>query len=153
MWGNIQSIVEMGCAQSREMERFHRRDWNSEVFPNSLQACINDFTLSLGSKCHTCDTNLLQKSRFVQTPPLLAFDLSNNFDSQYLDPELNIIGVQYFLRGVVYFANQHFTEHIITGSGMVWYHDGMFTSHSLVYISDNCATVTSHGTTMAIYAQ
>ena len=119
----------------------------------SLQACINDFTLSLGSKYHTCDINLLQTSRFVQTPPLLAFDLSNNFDSQYLNPELNIIGVQYFLRGVVYFANQHFTEHIITDSGMVWYHDGMFTGRSLVYISDNCATVTSHGAIMAIYAQ
>ena len=34
MWGNIRSIVEMGCAQSCEMERFHQRDLNLEVFPN-----------------------------------------------------------------------------------------------------------------------
>ena len=34
VWGNIQSIVETGCARSHEMERFHQRDWNSEVFPN-----------------------------------------------------------------------------------------------------------------------
>jgi hypothetical protein len=68
------------------------------------------------------------------TPPLLAFDLSNNFNSPHVDAELNVIGVRYILRGVIYIANQHFTELIVTGSGLVWYHDGMFTGRSLVYV-------------------
>ncbi|KAF8233646.1 hypothetical protein L208DRAFT_1132001, partial [Tricholoma matsutake] len=54
-----------------------------------------------------------------------------------MDPvlEINCQGshVCYILKGVVYLANEHFTEHVITDTGMVWYHDGMFTGHSCVY--------------------
>ena len=36
VWGNVQSIVEVGCAWSHEMERFCWRGWNTEVFPISI---------------------------------------------------------------------------------------------------------------------
>ncbi|KAF8218438.1 hypothetical protein L208DRAFT_1351415, partial [Tricholoma matsutake] len=39
----------------------------------------------------------------------------------------------YYLRGVIYFAANHFTARLITRSGMVWYHDGIFTGRSLIY--------------------
>jgi PIF1-like helicase len=151
-------VADTICPNGHDINRRELPTCNAEIIifgqPDmSLQGCIDNFTQSLGSKCHICDSNLLQKSRFVQTPPLLAFDLSNNFNSPHLDSELDVIGVQYVLRGAIYFANQHFTEHIITGSGMVWYHDGMFTGNSLVYVSQNCTAVTAEGAVMAIYAR
>jgi PIF1-like helicase/Helitron helicase-like domain at N-terminus len=146
------------CSHGHDTNRQELPTRNAEIVifgqPNmSLQACIDNFTQSLGSKCRICDSNLLLKSRFVQTPPLLAFDLSNNFTSPHINAELDVISVQYVLRGVVYFANQHFTEHIITGSGMVWYHDGMYTGNSLIYVSQNCTAVSAEGAVMAIYAR
>ncbi|KAF8809765.1 hypothetical protein BYT27DRAFT_7019149, partial [Phlegmacium glaucopus] len=131
-------VADTICPNGHDTNRQQLSTCNGEVVifgqpVMSLQACIDDFTQTLGSRCHACDSNLSLKSKFVQTPPLLAFDLSNNFNSPYVDAELDVIGVQYFLRGVIYFANQHFTEHIVTHSGLVWYHDGMFTGHSLVY--------------------
>ncbi|KAF8235357.1 hypothetical protein L208DRAFT_1063057, partial [Tricholoma matsutake] len=54
-----------------------------------------------------------------------------------MDPVLEISCqgsyVCYVLKGVVYLANEHFTEHVIMDTGMVWYHDGMFTGRSCVY--------------------
>ncbi|KAF8222805.1 hypothetical protein L208DRAFT_1213142, partial [Tricholoma matsutake] len=41
----------------------------------------------------------------------------------------------YDLRGVIYYVANHFTARVITGSGMVWYHDGLLTGWSLVYES------------------
>ena len=59
--------------------------------------------------------------------------------------------VQYVLRGVIYFDNHHFTERIITGTGMVWYHDGIFAGRSLVYESQGLTAITSQNAVMAFY--
>ena len=40
---------------------------------------------------------------------------------------------RYHLRGVIYFAADHFTARVITNAGKVWYHDGLFTGQSLIY--------------------
>ena len=34
VWGNVQSVAEMGYIQSVSTEIFCQRGWNSEVFPN-----------------------------------------------------------------------------------------------------------------------
>ncbi|KAF8811300.1 hypothetical protein BYT27DRAFT_7089946 [Phlegmacium glaucopus] len=52
---------------------------------SSLQACMDNFTLQLASRCATCNTHLMKRTTFVQTPPLLAFDLSNG-STLTLDP-------------------------------------------------------------------
>ncbi|KAF8234224.1 hypothetical protein L208DRAFT_1262732, partial [Tricholoma matsutake] len=39
----------------------------------------------------------------------------------------------YNLRGIIYFAADHFTAHVITLNQMVWFHDGIFMGQSLVY--------------------
>ncbi|KAF8229181.1 hypothetical protein L208DRAFT_1125851, partial [Tricholoma matsutake] len=31
----------------------------------------------------------------------------------------------YLLRGVIYYANQHFTAHFLNTTGDTWHHDGM----------------------------
>ncbi|KAF8230308.1 hypothetical protein L208DRAFT_1282563, partial [Tricholoma matsutake] len=48
----------------------------------------------------------------------------------------------YYLRGIIYYVAEHFTAQVITGSGMVWYHDGLLTGWSLVY--ENCTNVIPH---------
>ena len=59
--------------------------------------------------------------------------------------------VHYILRGVVYFSNNHFTERVVTSTSMIWYHDGIFTGHSLVYESQNLTSITAENAVMAFY--
>jgi hypothetical protein len=121
---------------------------------NSLQACVDNFTLELASKCATCNTYLIKRTTFVQTPPLLSFDLSNG-SRLTLDPVVWIScensRVRYVLRGVIYFDNNHFTERVVTSTGMVWYHDGIFTGRSLVYETQNLTSITTENAVMAFY--
>ena len=120
----------------------------------ALQACMDNFSLELASKCMTCDTLLMKHTSFVQSPPLLVFDLSNGLVVS-IEPILWILcdgnRVQYVLRGVIYFDNHHFTERIITSTGMVWYHDGIFTGRSLVYESQGLTAITTQNAVMAFY--
>jgi hypothetical protein len=120
----------------------------------SLQACLDNFTVQLASKCASCGTYLLKRTTFVQTPPLLAFDISNG-SALTLDPVVWILcdnsRIRYTLRGVVYFDNEHFTERVITSTGMIWYHDGIFTGCSLVYESQNITSITNENAVMAFY--
>jgi hypothetical protein len=125
---------------------------------NSLQDCMNNFRLQLGSRCVTCNTHLTKSTSFVQTPPLLAFDISNNLNdgsTLSLDPVLWILcdnsRVRYNLRGIIYYDNHHFTERVITSSGMIWFHDGIFTGRSLVYESQDLNTITTENAVMAFY--
>ena len=37
------------------------------------------------------------------------------------------------LRRVIYFSQNHFTSHVITQSGQIWFHDGMTLQHSMRY--------------------
>ena len=127
---------------------------------NSLQACMDNFTVELASKCATCDTHLIRRTAFVQTPPLLAFDLSTtstttNGSALTLNSVVWIScedsRVRYILRGVIYFDNEHFTERVVTSSGMIWYHNGIFTGRSLVYESQDLTSIATENAVMAFY--
>ena len=121
---------------------------------SSLQACMDNFRLQLASKCPTCSTYLIKHTTFVQTPPLLVFDLSIGsaltLDSVIWIPCENS-RFRYILRGVVYFNNGHFTERVVTSTGMTWYHDGIFTGRSLVYESQILTSITNENAVMAFY--
>ena len=41
------------------------------------------------------------------------------------------------VRGAIYFDNNHFTERVVSSTGMIWFHDGIFTGHTLIYESQN----------------
>ena len=58
----------------------------------------------------------------------------------------------YSLRGIIYFKNNHFTECLITNSGMVQFHDGMFTGRSLLYETNNLTLIRSNHATMTFYS-
>jgi len=61
------------------------------------------------------------------------------------------VRVRYILKGVVYLANEHFTECVITDTGMVWYHDGMFTGRSCVYNSQDVTAIVTENAVIAVY--
>ncbi|KAF8237409.1 hypothetical protein L208DRAFT_1247768 [Tricholoma matsutake] len=50
------------------------------------------------------------------TPPPLNTSLQINY---------NGAASVYLLRGVIYYANQHFTAHFLNTTGDTWHHDGM----------------------------
>ena len=58
---------------------------------------------------------------------------------------------RYKLRGVVYFSGEHFTSRVITGNGMVWFHDGLFTDRLLVYESQYTTSIPVENATLAVY--
>ena len=156
----IVTTSDVFCSNGHRLGRDHRSSISSYQIiihgsmESSLQACMDNFTVELGSKCATCNTYLIKRTTFVQAPPLLAFDLSNGSDLT-LDPVVWMScehsRVRYVLRGVIYFENQHFTERVVTRSGMIWYHDGIFTGRSLVYESGNLTSITTENAVMAFY--
>lgn len=121
---------------------------------SSLQHCIDNFTHSTASRCLTCDASLLRSTSFVQTPPVIVFDLGVCVPS--LSSVLRItcgedVRASYNLRGIIYYRNHHFTSRFISRTGMIWFHDGMFTGNSLVYEGQNIDSITTETAIMAFY--
>ena len=104
-------------------------------------------------------TNLLRTTSFVQTPPVIIFDLGGSgyvpsLSSNVLIPcgeTGRVTHVHYSLRGIIYYENQHFTSRFVTGTGMIWFHDGMLTGSSLIYEGQNINSITTEAATMAFY--
>ena len=106
---------ELYCPNNHDIHRSPSLTSNCEIIISggpSLQACVD----KTASKCSTCDSYLSRVTTFIQTLPLLAFDLGNN--TPFLDPVLWIscqdTRTCYSLRGIIYFENSHFTERVIT---------------------------------------
>ena len=102
----------------------------------NLQDYLDDFTSPSSTTCPICNQNLVRRFNFICHPPMIAIDLGGNaFTQETLELTSSNICQRYDLRGVIYYAADHFTVQVIMGSGMVWYHDGLLTGHSLVYES------------------
>ena len=59
--------------------------------------------------------------------------------------------VSYNLRGIIYYKDQHFTSRFITGTGMIWFHNGILTGSSLIYEGRDIDSITTETTIMAFY--
>ena len=158
---NPVTISELMCPNGHVVVNIHRSLTSScqiVVFAQpgtSLQHCVDNFRVSLASRCLTCDTCLLRKTLFVQSPPIIIFDFEACVPS--LSPILWITcgetgRVRYNLRGIVYYNDQHFTSRFVTGSGMIWFHDGILTGSSLIYESQNIDSITTERAIMAFYS-
>ena len=122
----------------------------------SLQHCINNFTHSTGSKCPTCDTCLLRTTSFVQSPPVIIFNIGACASVPSLSSVLWITcgetgRVHYNLKGIVYYKGQHFTSCFVTGTSMIWFHDGLLTGTSLIYENQDIDSITTESGVMAFY--
>jgi hypothetical protein len=99
-----------------------------------VQDYMDDMTDPLSEGCPVCDVGLWQRFMVMHHPPLVSVELRQ--DASVIDVlELTSGDVRrrYHLRGIIYFAADHFTAQVITNSGMVWYHDGLLTGQSLIY--------------------
>jgi hypothetical protein len=152
------TMSDLVCPNEHDVDRNRSPTANCQMIvfgrPGmSLQACMDDFTACVSSKCSTCDACLFRKTSFVQTPPVLVFDLGTSVPS--LSPELSITcgttRVHYTLKGVVYLDNEHFTSRVITSASMIWFHDGLLTGASLVYESRDISSISTDGAVMAFY--
>ena len=61
---------------------------------------------------------------------------------------LTTLEVLYIIK---YYKDEHFTSHFITGTGMIWFHDGMLTGNSLIYEGQNIDSITTETAVMAFY--
>ena len=152
----------LSCPDGHAIDRNPSPTSNCEIIifgGPSLQAILDNFSIETAAKCSTSNTYLSRVTKFIQAPPLLAFDLGTG-NIPFLDPVLWIscrdarVQVRYSLRGIIYFENGHFTERVITCTGMVWFHDGMLTGRSLSYETNNMTSISilNHAV-MAFYAR
>jgi hypothetical protein len=87
--------------------------------------------------CTICTEKMTIARQFLLPLPFIAIDFSSQqlqIDytfSIYINNEIHI----YELWGIVYYGDSHFTAHVISNNGMIWFHDGIATSQSLEYES------------------
>ena len=125
----------------------------SALTGRSIQEFMEDFSITLSVTCARCSNELVRSFSFIFHPPLLCIELWQR--PRLLDSILHIDAGgsrrKYKLRGVIYFSGQHFTSRIITGNGIVWFHDGLFTGRSLVYESQDISSIPVEESTLAVY--
>ena len=74
--------------------------------------------------------------QFLLPLPFIAIDFSTqqlHIDHNFCIYYVNNEEFKYELRGIVYYGNSHFTSHVVTNNGMIWFHDGIATCQSLLY--------------------
>ncbi|KAJ7222666.1 hypothetical protein B0H12DRAFT_971210, partial [Mycena haematopus] len=106
------------------------RDINSYCFSTYQSITENTSVLLLRSadtRCPSCGKRAVSITTMREAPPLLFFGLPDR--ELILDPSVMMpvqgVNVRYHLRGVVYYADHHFTCRVLKGNGDFWYHDGI----------------------------
>ena len=125
----------------------------SALTGRSIQEYMGDLSTALSVTCTECSNELVRSFSFTSHPPLLCIELWER--PRLLDSVLHIDAggscQRYKLCGVVYFSGEHFTSRVITGNGMVWFHDGLFTDRLLVYESQYTTSIPVENATLAVY--
>jgi hypothetical protein len=153
---------ERCCQNGHIVESEERAVSSCEIMtPNAPDNCtiqqyIDNFAVPLSSFCPDCGCNLVRLFSFACHPPLLAIDLWRGHLAPF-DPDLHVkvdgIRRHYSLRGVIYFAANHFTARVVTQAGIVWFHDGMLSGSTLVYESANVSLMPRSDSILAIYTR
>ncbi|KIL56950.1 hypothetical protein M378DRAFT_61682, partial [Amanita muscaria Koide BX008] len=104
----------------------------------SIEQWMRNFREETHHKCTTCEKHIHVNFSFRYPLPLIAFDFTGQkpkIDSK-INVNINGTDVQYKLRGIIYFGDNHFTSRIVSESGMTWFHDGIATGVSVIYEGD-----------------
>jgi hypothetical protein len=79
--------------------------------------------------CQHCSHAVSLQHRFQSAPPLLVFSMPTSNSTTLMNTTLKISiedqNHKYLLTAVVYYGHHHFTNHIITRAGRIWFYDGM----------------------------
>ena len=106
--------------------------------PVSISQWMANWTEPTRHLCTTCQRQMNMMFKFQQPWPLIAFDFA--WQTPEIEPELplhvNGNNIQYRLRGIIYYGENHFTSRIISETGQTWFHDGITTGQSVIYEGD-----------------
>ena len=95
----------------------------------SIAQWISIHTSHIELACRHCGHAVGLQRRFRSTPPLLVFSIPANNSTTLMNTTLNISiedqNHKYLLMAVVYYGHHHFTNHIITRDGRIWFYNGM----------------------------
>jgi hypothetical protein len=91
----------------------------------------NEITMNICSECYSSikKSVLLHETRYIdELPSLLIFAIAPCIDiNKYLEFDVSNSLRRYFLKGIIYSNNDHFTVRLVDESFNVWYHDGQVT--------------------------
>jgi hypothetical protein len=95
----------------------------------SIAQWISLDTSHIEIACQHCGHAVGLQRRFRSTPPLLVFSMPTSNSATLMNTNLKISiedqNHKYLLTAVVYYGHHHFTNHIITRDGRIWFYDGM----------------------------
>ncbi len=103
-----------------------------------------------------CKSKLIRKTSFLETPTLLALDLTST-QTGSINRHITVTSVagesSYRLSGLVYFGGHHFTARYINHDNEVWKHDGMLRGGRFVQELDvDLRYLEGRGVSLAVYA-
>ena len=111
------------------------------------------FQQPLSSLCPTCNKTEVRHTNFECHLPILAFEWGSQQPA--IQNTITIVCkttcVTYSLKGIIYYADNHFTAHFKSADGTTWYHDGISTQHSLILQPLHISQMTT--AVVAIYCQ
>ena len=96
----------------------------------SIVQWISLDTIYLEIACRHCSHAVGLQRKFRSAPPLLVFSMPSTSTSTTLINTTLEISIEdqnhkYVLMTVVYYGHHHFTNHIITRDGRIWFYNGM----------------------------
>ena len=80
--------------------------------------------------CEKCNKVLSESLKLEQMPLFIPFIVQHV--TIHIDFEILVQKQSYFLGGIIYYGNNHFTSRIIDHLGNIWYHDGMTSKSSVI---------------------
>jgi hypothetical protein len=90
------------------------------------------------SRCQICSKHLLTTYAFSAIPPVLALDFEGLETN--ISPVINVYdncgrcsGHSLHLKGIIYYADGHYTSRTIYNQDQIWFHDGILTGQSMLY--------------------
>ena len=90
------------------------------------------------SRCQICSKHLLTTYAFSAIPPVLALDFEGLETN--ISPVINVYdncgrcsGHSFHLKGIIYYADGHYTSRTIYNQDQIWFHDGILTGQSMLY--------------------
>jgi len=85
--------------------------------------------------CPSCGEQLVHIYNYVNIPSILIFEHAHEYDlniQQHITLTVAKQETNFSLRGMIYFGGYHFTSHVISSEGNVWYNDGMITGRRCI---------------------
>ena len=101
--------------------------------------------IKVHNPCTECRHNLQTQMHFNVVPKIFAIHISNYTIQISHSIIVDVMNSQrtYKLKGLIYYADQHFTSQFVDKNNDVWYHDGIQTGHRCIK-QGNLSNLSNH---------